>query len=445
MSNEEEEAPVISRTLSEEYKEGASKYDEATLQRWQGLLLEAQEMFKGAKCAPDTNKKTMYSRAAEAILEAVALRPDFRRPLGLLEDVLQRLAELAEPSEFYVVVCAADARHQCSGLYRYAGSRNSRPSYIRGDADSLYFEDEWQLEVGGALRYSKVHRAFQKYPPECDWQSEIIGDPPCSVRLVPGQALSAAAEPDRAQAEENYPHTPYLPKDFSPGQPKEEKQRKGEDSVLTCCQHLTQVEVVVTEKLDGGNCCIKKTAGVVEVYARSHSSPTKHQWFCKVKDMVMEFSAEQIEILGDMALYGENMFRVHSQRYGNLTNFFCLFGVRDRQEDRWLSWDEVVEVAAIFGMDTVPVVFRGVFVSTDQLSRNLTNWAAENSQFGSAALPEGFVVRHTPSFPNSEFGKHIAKRVRANFNQLDETTKEFTDDQKCDLGPPLPARPRLLA
>lgn len=103
-------------------------------------------------------------------------------------------------------------------------------------------------------------------------------------------------------------------------------------------------DLVITEKLDGQNNCFKKSG----VYARSHTSPTVHPW-----DRPMRERWELIKNdLGDIELFGENMYGVHSIEYKSIDSYYYLFGVREK--DKWLSWEEVKWYAELFDFPTVP-------------------------------------------------------------------------------------------
>mmetsp|Transcript_110266 Transcript_110266/g.212512 ORF Transcript_110266/g.212512 Transcript_110266/m.212512 type:complete len:1400 (+) Transcript_110266:87-4286(+) len=226
---------------------------------------------------------------------------------------------------------------------------------------------------------------------------------------------SAAGSPEK----DNYPKTPHLP--FSPGV-------NEDDTRIADAAALLQGEVIVTEKLDGGNCCIK--GGLV--YARTHSQPATHESFSAVKVV-----ASNLGDLGDVELFGENMAAVHSIEYGNLSNFFYLFGVR--QVGEWLSWDEVEALAEQLGIATVPVIFRGRFKSPQQLQGCLETWRLEPSALGADVNPEGYVVRQVGRIPARTFGERIAKYVRANHIQTDATFRRKY--KKARLGIALPQRP----
>lgn len=105
-------------------------------------------------------------------------------------------------------------------------------------------------------------------------------------------------------------------------------------------------ELILTEKLDGQNLCFNKHG----VFARSHAAPTEHPWD---KTMVMAWNFIKKD-LGDLELFGESMYAVHSIEYKQLADHFYLFGIR--QNGMWLSWEEVKWWAELFEMSTVPEI-----------------------------------------------------------------------------------------
>ena len=114
------------------------------------------------------------------------------------------------------------------------------------------------------------------------------------------------------------------------------------------------VPIVVTEKLDGGNCCITVPAAgeAPRVYARTHSHEATHDSFGPIKTLALEMSYSGYLEPG-VKLFGENMFGIHSieyvfccvcclssafarsllagrslHRYDDLDSFFYLFAVQ---------------------------------------------------------------------------------------------------------------------
>lgn len=132
-------------------------------------------------------------------------------------------------------------------------------------------------------------------------------------------------------------------------------------------------ELVMTEKLDGQNNCFKKDG----VYARSHVAPTAHPWDKPMRERWGLIKND----LGELELFGENMYGIHSVAYKNLESYYYVFAAREN--GRWLSWEEVQFYAAMFDFPTVPVIpikttlkdFYRDDVGEDVL---LDNWLKEN-------------------------------------------------------------------
>eukprot|EP00435_Cladocopium_sp_Y103_P025929 s2351_g6.t1 len=233
-----------------------------------------------------------------------------------------------------------------------------------------------------------------------------------------GYALAAnvAADDPKSPAKGNYPKTPHLP--FSPGV-------NPDDTRISDCKHLLEAEVVVTEKLDGGNCCLKDG----QVFGRTHAQPASHESFSAVKELAANLGPQ----LEGVQLFGENMQAVHSIEYGNLQRFFYVFAAR--RGSSWLSWDETTQLAEDLGLPMVPLVFRGKFDSPERLQKCLEMWKAEKSAVGADVEAEGFVVRRSAAIHEKSFQDEVAKFVRANHIQTDEAWKRKW--KKASIGPEL--------
>ena len=142
---------------------------------------------------------------------------------------------------------------------------------------------------------------------------------------MPPVASGGTNPPSTSGGAKGYPSTPHLP--FSPGV-------QADDIKLDDCTWLVGSEVVVTEKLDGGNCCLWRGG----VYARTHAHEATHPWFASIKALYPSFAAS---VDDDLMLFGENMSAVHSVEYDRLGAHFYLFGVRRLSTGEWLAWDEV--------------------------------------------------------------------------------------------------------
>ena len=222
-------------------------------------------------------------------------------------------------------------------------------------------------------------------------------------------------------SQEKYPSTQHLP--FSPGLGDGDSKM----SYAACIDAFfaNGEDVVITEKLDGGNCCIKRG----EVYARTHKHPAKHPWFSTIKQLHHVIAHTVVH--PHLELFGENMTATHSIVYGNLTSYLYLFGAKKRGV--WCSWAEVQRIAQLLGLPTVPLAFRGQLSSPMELQSLIERLAQEPSGVGAAVKPEGFVLRLARRFEAREFERAMAKYVRANHVQTDDNFTRLYPKNKASL------------
>lgn len=103
---------------------------------------------------------------------------------------------------------------------------------------------------------------------------------------------------------------------------------------------------VMTEKIDGENNAFTKQA----LFARSHTAPTVSPWTKPLRERWGLIKND----LGDLQIFGEGMYGIHSIMYHNLESFYYVFGIREK--DVWLSWEEVKFYAKLFDFPTVPEI-----------------------------------------------------------------------------------------
>ena len=103
---------------------------------------------------------------------------------------------------------------------------------------------------------------------------------------------------------------------------------------------------ILTEKLDGENNCFNRHA----IFARSHTDKTVSPWTKPLRERWELIKND----LGDLEIFGEGMYGIHSIMYHNLESYYYVFGVREN--GRWLSWEEVKFYAALFDFPTVPEI-----------------------------------------------------------------------------------------
>ncbi len=195
-----------------------------------------------------------------------------------------------------------------------------------------------------------------------------------------------------------YSRTYHLP--FSPGTTSDDRIAQDWESIL---QH----ELVMTEKLDGENSCLKESG----VYARSHAAPTTSRWSVKMREL-WEYHKNS---LGDLEIFGESLYAIHSIEYERLESYYYIFAIR--QEDQWLSWEEVEFYAEVLDIPTVPVIKRSIFTEKEILE-DIEKEMENGSRLGGEC--EGFVFRNAAGFHVDEFSNNVLKYVRKNHVKTDE-------------------------
>jgi len=197
---------------------------------------------------------------------------------------------------------------------------------------------------------------------------------------------------------QKYGRTYHLP--FSEGVTSDDKLMRDWHGIL-------EEEIVITEKLDGENSCLKSTGA----YARSHGSPTRNPWAKNMWTIWERIKGD----LGTLEVFGENLYGIHSIEYEQLSYHFYVFAIRDGEE--WLSWNEVQFYAELLELPTVPVLERGRFTE-QQIKQVIANRMELGSVFGGDC--EGFVFRNANKFVASDFKYNVLKYVRKNHVQTDE-------------------------
>ena len=205
-------------------------------------------------------------------------------------------------------------------------------------------------------------------------------------------------------------------------------------------KEFAQMDLVLTEKLDGQNNCFTKQG----VFARSHASATQHPW-----DKPMRQRWELIKNdLDDIEIFGENMYGVHSIGYKKLESYFYVFAVR--QKERWLSWEEVKFYASMFDFPCVPEIdithpLSTLYDETKDEDTILEKWLVKNlgmdwkesvetegllggyDPLTSKACSEGFVIRNANGFATNEGNITVAQNEFNNLFKLVRASHVKTD------------------
>jgi len=202
---------------------------------------------------------------------------------------------------------------------------------------------------------------------------------------------------------EKYGRTYHYP--FSPGTTSDD--RINDDY----WNDLQQIQTLVhTEKLDGENNCLNKYG----VFDRSHAAPTTSPWTATLREFWQRVRYE----LGDLDIFLENLYAVHSIEYRNLEHHFYVFAIREA--DRWLSWEEVKFYAGLLDLPTVPeieieqtpvdkVVYEQKIKTVVSTPGAL---APIDTITGKPCTMEGIVSRNAAAFPTHAFAHNVFKWVR---------------------------------
>eukprot|EP00943_MAST-04B_sp_MAST-4B-sp1_P007551 g7551.t1 len=219
----------------------------------------------------------------------------------------------------------------------------------------------------------------------------------------------------------SYPRTPHLP--FSPTIFSDDIINKNIESL----KKFENNDIVILEKIDGANCCIHPSAN--KVYARTHSKEAKHPSFSPIKEICEVLYYENLP--KNIKLFGENVFGVHSIEYDNLKSFFYLFAIQEG--DRWLSWNEVQNFATKYNLLLPPILYTGKGLSMSDIKKIMDINAEFESGLATTTKAEGFVIRVIDSFQCKDFVNCVAKYVRKNHVQTNETWKRTWKKAKLNL------------
>jgi hypothetical protein len=182
---------------------------------------------------------------------------------------------------------------------------------------------------------------------------------------------------------------------------------------------LQEIHTLVhTEKLDGENNCLSKWG----VFARSHAAPTTSPWTAALREFWQQVKSD----LGELEIFLENLYAVHSLEYTALEHHFYVFAVREGEH--WLSWEEVTFYAAMLDLPTVPVI------SIEHTPTNRTlfekkifdivstsgAFAPVDTATGMPCTMEGIVSRNAGAFSTDAFARNVFKWVRKGHVKTDE-------------------------
>jgi hypothetical protein len=179
------------------------------------------------------------------------------------------------------------------------------------------------------------------------------------------------------------------------------------DKIAASIDRLINSQIVITEKVDGG-CSSLEFNGV---FARTHTHSPTHQSFDWLKSL---HSIIRHKIPENLQIFGENLWALHSIAYDTLPSYFLMFGIRQFKKEvvNWWSWNDIKTFAVEMGLETVPVLWKGVAASQSELQDITERLAQQPSAYGQTR--EGVVVRVAGEFADKDFSTSVVKWVRKN-------------------------------
>jgi hypothetical protein len=202
---------------------------------------------------------------------------------------------------------------------------------------------------------------------------------------------------------EKYSRTYHFP--FSPGTTSDDRIQH------VYWKHLSAIpKLIHTEKLDGENNCLSRYG----VFARSHVAPTTSPWTESIRRYWQMIKHD----LGDLEIFLENLYAIHSISYHNIEHHFFVFAIRENK--RWLSWEETRFYAAMLDLPVVPQIkcFDTPKVQVDferdvlDIVKGRGAFDAHDAATDMQATMEGIVTRNAESYAVDAFAQNVFKYVR---------------------------------
>ena len=208
-----------------------------------------------------------------------------------------------------------------------------------------------------------------------------------------------------------YPRTPHVP--WSQG-------GTDDDRRLDDLSDFEGQEIVVTLKLDGQN-----LTGYADGYIHARSlDSSAHRFETRARALLAPV-LPQLPV--GWRICGENLQARHSIAYAHLGGYFAVFAIWNERNE-CLDWTEIEEWCDLLGLQTAPVLYRGPF---DEAA--LRGLFAPVSPSGDEM--EGWVMRTVAGFAFRDFGRRVAKFVRAAHVRTDEHwTRTAMVENRLDQG-----------
>lgn len=168
-------------------------------------------------------------------------------------------------------------------------------------------------------------------------------------------------------------------------------------------------QVLITEKIEGENCTFVYLEDRLWVRSRNFfkkDMPDSHWW-----DIPRRLGLEdKLKAFPGLAIWGECYGGVKGWHYdcpivdGRIQRKFRVFDIWEIKHNRFIPWEKVEEISAQIGLETVPVLYRGVWKTDHSL-----HYLAEGQSTIGKCCKEGFVMRSVPEGWHEKLGRKIIK------------------------------------
>lgn len=202
-----------------------------------------------------------------------------------------------------------------------------------------------------------------------------------------------------------FPHTPHI-KWLGKGEPRDDKLLSPSE-----INDLLHTEVTIEEKVDGANIGISLDGqGAILIQNRGSYLPQPFNGQFSRLNGWLEQHCNTIseQLTPGLIVFGEWCAARHSLDYSSLPDYFLLFDIYNRTENRFWSVNRRNEWVDKAGLKTVPILNRGIH-TVSSLEKILTE---SKSRYRAGSM-EGIVIRHD----EKDWNRSRAKLVRAEFTQ----------------------------
>lgn len=172
-------------------------------------------------------------------------------------------------------------------------------------------------------------------------------------------------------------------------------------------------EVIITEKLEGENCCFLYTNDRLYVRSRQHFKRESDQsrWWDFPHRVNL---ADRLKIYPNLCIWGE--IYGGSKGQNHVWNYDCaienkqiirnfrVFDIFSTVTGKFLEWSDVERISAVLELPTVPVLYRGPWKSDKSLYE-----LAEGKSVIGECVREGWVMRSLPESWATKMGRKIIK------------------------------------